>query len=372
MVRKPARGAATVRRRFTPALEPVEPRALLAASCVTLGLSTLSLRGLAVARDGRLLAADGAQIVTVSATGPIQRTTAAPDGSWINQIAAGPDGRTWYVYTRNVTAGGTDHSLSFLDERDASGRATSHALGVDTVVSSLTTASDGSAWLLEGGANGGDVLHVAPGGPVRSFPIAGKDDFNGSLALDSQGTPWFTVALRSSSTQGGEQFVLDKLAPDGRVTEIPLGVTRLPSRQGTPARTVANTPGSLATGPDGKVWFVEQRGPGSAIDRVDASGRITRFPLSLKGDISPNWLAAGPGHELSFTLFSGSGVMDGSTRPTLGHITTTGRVTYEDLHAAHPEFIAGGPDGSLWYADPGAGTVARVAPPSRGVAARKR
>ena len=116
------------------------------------------------------------------------------------------------------------------------------------------------------------------------------------------------------------------------------------------------TPGSIATGPDGNLWFAEggtatTQGPmGSGVGTVNPyTHAVGEFPISPP----PGWgasdissLTAGPGPDLWFTNNDGVGSFNPFTHATSEYQLTTTPNTYT---GPTPESIARGPDGNVWF-----------------------
>ncbi len=107
-------------------------------------------------------------------------------------------------------------------------------------------------------------------------------------------------------------------------------------------------------GPDNAVWFTEWFG--GKLGRITPDGTITEYGLgSCK---YPYSIAAGSGNTLWFTVGTlrkviapfPSGCPDYAA---IGRITTDGAVTEFPL-PSQAQGIAPGPDGSLWFGQPGA------------------
>lgn len=117
------------------------------------------------------------------------------------------------------------------------------------------------------------------------------------------------------------------------------------------------TPGSgpyiLASGPDGQVWFCENRT--GKIGRLDpASGRIAEFALD-DSDAQCVGIAAGADAALWF--------MEGKTN-RVGRITVSGQIREFPVPTpkAGPNGTVLGPDGAIWFSEYDAGRIGRVTP----------
>jgi streptogramin lyase len=157
-----------------------------------------------------------------------------------------------------------------------------------------------------------------------------------------------------------------------------------------------SAPGDIASGPDGRLWFVETAtnqiraittggsistpfGPTGAdpsaitasggalwftenvanqIGRVTTTGVITNeFPIPTAGS-GPSGIAFGSDQALWFTE---------SNANKIGRMTTSGSFTEFPVPSAAPEGpdgIAAGSDGALWFTEKGANKIGRIVPAS--------
>jgi streptogramin lyase len=140
-----------------------------------------------------------------------------------------------------------------------------------------------------------------------------------SIASGPDGNLWFT-----------EQGILagvGRITPDGTITEFPT--------------TLLQTPGDITTGPDGGVWFTET-GLTNAIARIDPStGAIVEHTLA--GGTNPRAITTGADGNLWFTEVD---------RSKLGRITPAGDATEYGLGLGGSDTlndVTTGPDGKLWF-----------------------
>jgi streptogramin lyase len=105
-------------------------------------------------------------------------------------------------------------------------------------------------------------------------------------------------------------------------------------------------PGGITAGPDGNLWFTEENG--NRLGRITPGGAITEFTAGLSSGAKPVEITTGP-----FGLwFSESGASN------IGLITTAGAITEVPVGAT-TDGIAAGPDGHIWFTEPGANRVGR-------------
>jgi streptogramin lyase len=150
-----------------------------------------------------------------------------------------------------------------------------------------------------------------------------------------------TLVLKlTAKNSGGEGSALSKATNQvmgiGRITEY-----ALPSGSG---------PIGIAAGPDGNLWFSEERT--NKVGKITTAGTVTEYSLPAESD--PYGIAAGPAKEndLWFTNWGTS---------KIGKITTTGTVTEYSLPSfSRPEGIVAGPDGDLWFSDLGTSKIGKI------------
>jgi streptogramin lyase len=117
----------------------------------------------------------------------------------------------------------------------------------------------------------------------------------------------------------------------------------------------ASLPQGIAPGPDGNVWFVENRG--SRFGRiVPSTGRIDDWSTGsgISAGSQPSELTPGPDGNLWFTEEAGNriGRIKVGPPPTATEFPVTGQ----------PEGITSGPDGNLWFTEFGGDAIARITP----------
>lgn len=109
-------------------------------------------------------------------------------------------------------------------------------------------------------------------------------------------------------------------------------------------------PYMIARGPDGNLWFTEQRG--GRIGRITPSGVIAEFPVPTRG-AELGGIASGPDGNLWF-----------SEGAKIGRITPEGGVTEYAIPPTpggpHIGDITAGPDGALWFTESGGDAIGRI------------
>ena len=276
-------------------------------------------------------------------------------------IAAGPDGSLWFTGSsgtigRMTTAGSfsqfpvpaTGFPLAIVAAPDGalwsqigddkvarvttSGSATEYSIDDGALVWSMTIGPDGAIWFTNGG-----IGRLTTTGAFTQFSTDNYAAYGITTGVD--GNLWFSGT--DVSTGGG---VIGRLTPGGLVTTYPL------------AAGLAIKAGTIATGPDGAVWFAAEAGSGTAqasIGRITTTGVITMYGVPLQSYYSfpaPS-IAAGSDGALWFT---GNGA--------IGHITTSGVVSVYPFNGRQAIQITAGSDGGMWFTDSSDQTLWRVAP----------
>jgi virginiamycin B lyase len=108
-----------------------------------------------------------------------------------------------------------------------------------------------------------------------------------------------------------------------------------------------NSPGLIAPGPDGNLWFTENAA--NNVAKVTTSGSFTEYAVPT-GASKPIGIVAGPDHNLWFTE---------NNAHKVGTVTTSGAFT-EYATTGFTSFITAGPDGNLWFTEGSSNLVAKV------------
>lgn len=158
------------------------------------------------------------------------------------------------------------------------------------------------------------VDRIGPNGEVTEFP-AGDLALRG-LAPGSEGSIWYLASNEVGYLTAGGQFVaVAQLQPEGGTGE------------------------AITAGPDGNIWVAERHDSSSdAILRITPAGQVDRFLLPQR-ESDPFDIITGPDGALWFTEYFGN---------RIGRITTLGQIS-EFPAPIRPTGITSGPDGNLWF-----------------------
>ena len=268
------------------------------------------------------------------------------------QILSGQDGSLWFpaIAYANFTTSKPGGAIGRLTP---AGQFQMFALpDPDSYPTTITLASDGSAWFTAFQGNGklnapgdtqpsftggyGEIGHMTPDGKFQIFTLPSSMGQNASLAsiaAGPDGNLWFTENL---DINGSTSQRIGRMTPAGVFSDFPL--------HSLPAYSYLR---QIIAGPDGNLWFSiagsdKDYNAVGAFGRITPQGTISIFPAG-KYNV-PMDMTIGPDHNLWF-----------STYQSVGRITMTGNIQMFDPnpHASGFSRISLGgitsvPDGALW------------------------
>lgn len=271
-------------------------------------------------------------------------------------IAASADGSVWFtIDSANAIGRVRNGKLERFTEEKINGE----PIG-------LAAAPDGSAWYTDGPA--GQITHIGANGELHSVRLESPVARIGQLAMAPDGSLWFTEASAYSVTRlkDGvfERHPIDRIrgvaigvavASDGAVWSTLQAANQLlriapdGSMQTFDIPTRGSSPGDVAVGKDGAVWFLEFRG--NKVGRY-ADGRFEEFPI---GDdpAGLTGLAIAPDGAVWFGM-----LRKGSLGRLKGGKLEEFRLPRKD---ARPFNVAVDRDGNVWYTDIRSGLVGMLA-----------
>src|SRR5690242_2851186 len=189
---------------------------------------------------------------------------ALPEG-----IAPGPDGNVWFVENGNSKVGRVNPATHKIDEF-------SDGVTPNSGPTDMTLGGDGNLWFAE--EIGSRIGRVTPGAKpaIKEFQGAGQPEgitfHNGELWLAEFGGS--RIGTMTVNGTLAEQFFM--------------GFTGIPM------------PFGITSGPDGNVWFTEDRFPDAGIARITEDGKITEFKAGLPAHSDPAGITTGPDGNLWF------------------------------------------------------------------------
>jgi streptogramin lyase len=244
--------------------------------------------------------------------------------TYVDHIAAGPDGDLWFTETDGTNA-------ASIDKMTTKGKLTRFPLVQPPYddPKGIAAGPDGNEWFTE--TNLSKIAKITPAGKLTEYPLPTTGTAPWGITAGPDGNMWFTEPDYGPGAIG-------KITTNGVVTEylitIPPGAT-LP---------FAPSPLYIAAGPDGNLWFTESSSSDRvAIGKITTSGVMSFYKLRQKY-AAPYGITAGPGGKMWFVEESFG---------TIASITTSGKVTeyYAGGVGSILNEIALGSDGNLWATD---------------------
>ena len=223
-------------------------------------------------------------------------------------LAAGPDGRIWFVghdYARSADVVGSVSPSGEVREFDLPGRAHSSPAQIAAGV-------DGNLWFTDPYANAIGRANVK--GEISEFGLPSAGAGPTALAAGPGGI-WFTEA-------SGDR--VGRITYGGAISEFPLPAGARPS--------------GIAVGPENALWVTE-KGRGK-IARVTPAGSVTEYSLP-DPDSRPHAIVVGPDGNLWFSQ---------EAAPRIGQITPTGTIEEFWIPATLGTYeLTVGGDDNIWF-----------------------
>lgn len=285
----------------------------------------------------------------------------------VYDVAAGLDGRIWFTSTSNQigvltpkTRAVTVYSVPPLSADQDLPR-----------VRAIVTAPDGNLWFTEASGAIGEIN--AATGSIRLFAVPSYAGFSSRIAIGPDAKIWFIgdpanevwkfdpetsqATVYPVTTMTGNASIAT--APDGNVWFVSAGLVgkynpSLGLIVASPLGAPTSGSGAITLGPDGNLWFTALNE--NEIGKIDpTTGAVTRYPFANAGPVGAIAITSGPGGDLWFTASNMIGRLD----------PLTGAVTKYPISApidVIPGGIAAGADGNVWFTSPGLNQVERLDP----------
>jgi virginiamycin B lyase len=323
--------------------------------------------------SGPVSSGDGGRVVPPAVPGPKVTFAdfATPTLASPGAICAGPDGRIWFLFQQ----GGGALGAVTLDGQNF-GQINISVNGVGPV--GINPGPDGNVWYTKQQGIGkvmpsalpsnGNVVIMSGGYQEFGAPMNGE---TAGIVQGPDGNMWFampTPGMIANITTSGQSTAYPlpgtnrsptdiTVGPDGNLwyTDTAANVIGRITTSGTiteyPIPTPASDPRAICGGPkgDGNLWFVEH--DAHNIGRITPSGEITEFAIPSGGD--PYAIAAGPDGNLWFT--------EPGAFNAIGRCTPSGGISEYSIPTPNAEVqgITAGPDGNMWFAEEFAGKIGR-------------
>jgi streptogramin lyase len=287
-------------------------------------------------------------------------------------ICTGPDGRIWFLHQStnpNAVGAVTVNGQNF-------GQVNNTTTNIGPV--GINPGPDGNVWYTKQQGFGkitpstlssnGNVI-ISNGWQEYGSPMGAE---TGGIVQGPDGNLWFTgtaPAIIGKSTTSGQStsYALSGMnrtpigitaGPDGNLwyTDTSANIIGRITTSGTITEfmipTASSYPAAICAGPkgDGNVWFVEH--DAHNIGRITPSGTITEFAIA--SGAQPSAIAAGPDGNLWFT--------EPGPFNAVGRCTPSGGISEYPLPSANaePAGITAGPDGNMWFSEEFVGKIGRL------------
>ncbi len=255
------------------------------------------------------------KIAKITPAGVITEYTIPHINSYLYGITQGPDGNIWF----------TEQTQQQIGKITPNGVITEYPLPTNLSPLAITTGADGNLWFIAVGITQHLIIKMTPVGNFTEYPISGTNQLGG-ITAGQDGNIWFADL---------SQNAIGKITPNGVITEYPIS-------------TPNSFPFSITAGMDGNIWFTELGN--SNIGKITPNGVITEYPLGAA--FIPFSITASSDGNIWFT------VLNNNLANTLGKITPNGVVSLY-LTNSETDFIAAGPNSTLWFTGQNSNQITR-------------
>jgi streptogramin lyase len=242
--------------------------------------------GIALGGDGNLWFAEGGKIGTITTDGVVTEFAIPTANTEVTDIASGPDGNLWFSEPGNADAQGGAIPAK-IGRIITSGDITEFTLpSARAVPEEIASGPDGNVWFVELVVN--SIGRVTPDGVITEFPIpySSSSSYPEGIVSGPDGNVWFT-----------DETAIWQLTPGGVFTQF--------ATSSSSSQPLVPYFG-IAPAPDGSLWFTVYADP-SAVARVTTSGAFTQFSTPT-ADALPNQITLGPDGNLWFTEEKGNSI----------------------------------------------------------------
>jgi virginiamycin B lyase len=256
-----------------------------------------------------------------------------PPATHAYSMTAGPEGAIWFTGERAYT--GSTPAAAVVGRIGQNGEVKIFDIPSRRGAGQIAAGPDGNLWFSETYENKRGYLvarigRMSPAGKFAEWHLGNHVGGVQSLTAGPGGAIWFTAIY---SVSAHKKAVVGRIDAAGQVHRFHLPPTV--------------RPGGITAGPGGNLWFTERGAGDPMIARITPGGRITEFPLPVRG-WQANWIVAGAEGNLWFGEQTAPYSRNFGER--LGRITTMGRIA--EFHVpvgGYTGDLAPKPGGGVWY-----------------------
>lgn len=277
-------------------------------------------------------------------------------GTYPEGVVGGPDGNIWFV----------EHFGNKVGKVTPTGSITTYATASGAEPRRITSGPDGNLWFSE---NAKKVGRITPSGKITEFSTYNKAE-SVAIAPGPSGWIWYAEPVERSisainpsntaetlhkhtfpiGTTPGEMA----LGPDGNMWVVLGGVNKIAKVTAAGAVTeyalpAGSKPVDITAGPGNSMWFTNAGT--KKVGKITMTGEVSEYAMPEKIGGTPGGIAKGPDGNVWFTA-----------QGYVGKVTPTGEVSeYETGTSPTDTDIAAGPDGNMWFVNQG--YVGAIVPP---------
>lgn len=280
-----------------------------------------------------------------------------PKASTPYGVAAGPDGRIWFVDSGNAgpPSVGRMTTVGGITPADIV------ALPAPSLGGTATLGPDGNMWVQQDNHLAKVPIGATQTSDITSYTLSSGNGGFASIAAGPDGRLWFgQKQVIGASTTGGTTDTYGTNAtstissvvvgPDNKIWYAGGDVIERMSTTGVigAGNTFTLPPGNsgiygMTLGPDGNLWFT-QSSP-AAVGRLTPGGTFTIFPTPTPASL-PFGIAPGPDGQVWFVERNGDRIGSIPTTATSGADITEYPVGGSNVGL---EYIVAGPDKRMWF-----------------------
>ncbi len=272
-------------------------------------------------------------------------------------IVGGPDGNAWFI----------EHFGNKIGKVNPTGTITTYATAAGAEPRRITTGPEGNLWFSE---NAKKIGRITPSGKITEFPTIFSEHGSENIATGPNGWIWFSEPIARQISEINPSATNEKftrtvfpvgatpgemaMGPDGNMWVILTGANKIAKVPASGTVTefslpAGSKPVDITAGPGNSMWFTNAGT--KKIGKITMAGVVTEYALPAEPNVTPGAIAAGPDGNVWFTA-----------QDYVGKMTPTGEVgEYLTNVYSSTMGIASGADGNMWFTTGEA--VGSIAPP---------